>query len=469
MSNGVVGVDMIQPGWAIYKSWHFIGIGGIGMSALAYLLAKRGARVSGSDLRPNSQTERLSKLGVTIHYGHCAENLDAPPPQRVVYSTAINPTNPEYVKAQQEQIPLLHRAQVLAGFAQGLKAIGVCGTHGKTTTSSMIACLLTDSGLDPTVLIGGEVTALGGNARHGDGEHLVAEVDESDRSLVLFHPQIAVVTNIEADHLDHYRDLEDIVGAFIQFVRQSKEAVLCLDCPHTARHLTALDTPWTGYSLKNHPDARYTLGQVAYHWDHTEAEVLEAEQVLGVLKLRVTGPHNLSNALAAVAVGRHLGLVWEEISASLGRFQGAQRRFQKYPESNGVLYIDDYAHHPSEIAATLSAACLSQRRVVAVFQPHRYSRTQALLSEFATCFAGADEVVLTEIYSAGEANCFGVSGRQLAEAVAQEHPCVQFCANLAQVRDHLTATLKSGDIALFLGAGDLNTVIPALLQVPVYS
>jgi len=238
------------------------------MSALAYLLAMQGATVSGSDLKPNFQTERLSKIGVKIYYGHRAENLHLAPDgsSYVVYSTAINSTNPELLCAQAHQIPLLHRAQVLAHLAQRHRTIGISGTHGKTTTSSMIACLLTDCGLDPTVLVGGEVPALGGNARWGQGAHLVAEVDESDGSLVLFKPQIAVVTNIEADHLDHYSDLNAIIVAFQQFLHQSEHAILCLDCPNT-QTLTSLGTPWTGYSLAG--PALYTVGRVEYAWDCT--------------------------------------------------------------------------------------------------------------------------------------------------------------------------------------------------------
>ncbi|WP_287128713.1 UDP-N-acetylmuramate--L-alanine ligase [Candidatus Cyanaurora vandensis] len=458
----VARLERVATTRALRESWHFIGIGGIGMSALAYLLAKQGARVSGSDLKSNAQTERLSKLGVAIHYGHCAENLclDDDHSLYVVYSTAIDPSNPEYRRAQELQVPLLHRAQVLAHIARSRRTIGVSGTHGKTTTSSMLACLLTDSGLDPTVLVGGEVLALGGNARWGQGEHLVAEVDESDGSLVLFHPQVAVITNIEADHLDHYRDLTAIVQAFTQFIQQSEEVVLCLDCPNT-RQLTGLATQWTGYSLHHHPQARYTVGEVHYGWHGTDAEVLDWGESLGRLHLPLTAPHNLSNALAVVAVGRQLGLTFAQIGQSLGRFQGAQRRFQKYGECGGVLYVDDYAHHPSEIRATLASAKLSGRPVVAIFQPHRYSRTTALLEEFSTCFAQADRVVLTEIYSAGERK-LGVTGAQLAQAVAKHHPQVHYCPDLAAVRAYLPTALQPGDLALFLGAGDLNSVIPQL-------
>ncbi len=462
----MVGVGVIALPCAVQESWHFIGIGGIGMSALAYLLALQGARVTGSDLKPNLQTERLGTLGVEIFFGHRAENLQsADQGQRVVYSTAIDPANPEFVLAQQQCLPLLHRAEVLAHIAQGYQTIGISGTHGKTTTTSMIGCLLADQNLDPTVLVGGEVTALGGNARWGKGHYLVAEVDESDGSLVLFHPRLAVITNIEADHLDHYQDLAAIVTAFQQFSRQSEEIILCLDCPNITRYLLDQPTPWTGYSLHGHPQARYTVGAVTYAWDGTTAEILDRGQLLGTLKLQLTAPHNLSNSLAAVAIGRQLGLDFEQIAQSLGKFQGAQRRFQKYGEYGGVLYIDDYAHHPSEIRATLASAKLSGRRVVAIFQPHRYSRTVAFFEEFATCFDQADVVVLTDIYGCGEANPQQISGQDLAVRVAQVHPEVHYGVDLVAIQGLLPQILQRGDIALFLGAGNLNSIIPQLLLV----
>ncbi len=461
----VTGVEQTTPACAVQEAWHFIGIGGIGMSALAYLLVKQGAQVSGSDLQENAQTRRLKKLGVTIHFGHCAENIQPFPNgvQRVVYSTAIDPKNPEVIIAQAHGLPLLHRAQVLALLAEGHKTLGVSGTHGKTTTSGMLACLLTEQEFDPLVMVGGDIPVLGGNARYGRGEYLVAEVDESDGSLIRFYPHIAIVTNIEADHLDHYQDLNEIVQAFQQYIRQSEQAVLCLDDEQILEHLTNQDIPWLGYSLKQHPQAHYTVDNITYQWDSTTADVYEHGQQLGTLYLQVPAAHNLSNALAVLAVGRQLGMSFGQIQESLGRFTGVKRRFQKRGEVNDILYIEDYAHHPTEIRATLQSACLSGRRVVAIFQPHRYSRTHGLFAEFVTCFAQADCVVLTDIYAASEENVQGISGQDLAQAVAAQHPSVHYCVDLAAVRAFLPQILRPGDLALFLGAGNINAVITQLL------
>jgi UDP-N-acetylmuramate--alanine ligase len=468
-SGGVVtGVTQLTTARALRESWHFIGIGGIGMSGIAYLLAKQGANVSGSDLKPNFQTERLAKLGVEIFYGHRAENLVLTPDtlQRVVYSTAIDPSNPEFITAQTHHLPLLHRAQVLAHLAADFKTLGISGTHGKTTTSSMLGCLLADGALDPMVVVGGEVRSLGGNARFGQGAYFVAEVDESDGSLIQFHPHTAVVTNIEADHLDHYCDLEAIITAFRQFVQQSEQAVFGLDSPGVETLITTTDTPWIGYSLHGHPKARYTADQIVYAATGTTARILDWGHPLGTLQLKVTASHNLSNALAALAVARELGLDFETIALSLAQFEGAERRFQQRGERQGVLFVDDYAHHPSEIQATLASARLFQRRVVAIFQPHRYSRTQALFTDFSTCFAGADHVVLTDIYSAGEDNTHNITGEDLFRAVAEHHPSVHYCPSLGATREYLAIVLTSGDLALFLGAGNLNSVIPLLLAAP---
>lgn len=443
---------------------HLIGIGGIGMSGLALVLAAQGQRVSGSDLCPGGQTGRLEEAGITIYYGHRAENLQAA--TRIIYSSAIRPDNPEMLAASTAGIPVLHRAELLAEIAEGYRMIGVSGTHGKTTTSSMIAVMLTSAGLDPTVVVGGEVDELGGNARLGLGPHLVAEVDESDGSLVLFTPEVAVVTNIEGDHLDHYRSVERLVEAFAQYTHQSRMVIGCLDCPLLRDHL-AIDV---SYSLEGYPNADYSILEAEFHLLGSRALVIERGEALGELCLRVPGRHNLSNALAAVAVGRYLGLSFEQIAAGLAEFRGARRRFQIMGERDGILFVDDYAHHPSEIRATLAAARLqNRRRVVAVFQPHRYSRSHLLLSEFATAFADADTVVATGIYAAGEPDTGLVSGEQMAEAIAAHHLQVYYEPSLKDVSAFLSTFLKSGDLALFLGAGNLNQTIPELLEPPLSS
>ncbi|AGY58740.1 UDP-N-acetylmuramate--L-alanine ligase [Gloeobacter kilaueensis] len=437
---------------------HFVGIGGIGMSGLALVLRSQGQQVSGSDLGPNQQTQRLEASGISVFYGHRADNLKGV--TRLVFSSAIQPDNPELLAARTGGITIAHRAQVLAQLAEGYRMIGVSGTHGKTTTSSLIAVMLYNNGLDPTVLVGGEVDEFAGNARLGKGPHLVAEVDESDGSLVLFSPEVAVITNIEGDHLDHYRNLNQIVEAFQQFARQSRFVVGCLDC-QTLRDNIDLSC---SYSLEGRPGADYTVDQVSFGPQGTSALILERGAVLGELHLKLLGRHNLSNALAAVAVGRHLGLSFEQIAASIRDCKGAHRRFQRIGERNDILFVDDYAHHPSEVRATLAAARLQGRRVVAVFQPHRYSRSHLLLDEFGPAFGDADLVVLTEIYAAGETNANGISGTLIASTIGRYHPDVHFEATLEGLKRYLEQTLRPGDLALFLGAGNLNRIIPELLE-----
>ncbi|MBC8122517.1 MAG: UDP-N-acetylmuramate--L-alanine ligase [Gemmatimonadaceae bacterium] len=437
---------------------HFVGIGGIGMSGLAQLLAAQGKQVTGSDICPNLQTNRLETAGIPIFYGHRADNIRHA--TRLIYSSAIKPDNPELLAARSSGLSIYHRAELLATLASDYRMVGVSGTHGKTTTSSMIAVMLYLNGLDPTVIVGGEINELEGHARLGWGPHLVAEVDESDGSLILFSPEVAVVTNIEDDHLDHYGDLGHIVEAFRQFTSQANITVGCLDCPAIRAHLNVT----LGYSLEGHPDADYTVEQVVYKARSTTARVLERGAVLGELQLQVIGRHNLTNALAAVAVGRHLGLKFDQIAQGLAQFTGAGRRFQLMGEREGITFIDDYAHHPSEIRATLSAARLHERRVVAVFQPHRYSRSLLLLDEFGPVFEAADEVVVTAIYAAGELDRGLVSGEQVAQAVARHHANVHYEPSFEGLKRYLYTHLHPDDLVLFLGAGNLNQIIPELIE-----
>jgi UDP-N-acetylmuramate--alanine ligase len=452
-----------QDNPALKHSIHFIGIGGIGMSGLAYLLAKGGHQVSGSDIQSNAQTEKLSANGVSIHFGHHPELVDRV--DQVVYSTAIADSDPELKRARALGIEVLHRSQVLAAIGMTKRLIGISGTHGKTTTTSMMGSLFCDADLDPMVIIGAHVDSLGGNAKLGRGEYLVAEVDESDRSLLHFYPEIAVVTNVEADHLDHYVDIDDIVETFDQFIAQSKHWIACLDDANIAERLVpSSPVPWTGYSLDNHSSAQYRADEICYGAECTRARVWEGGEILGALELGVLGRHNLSNALSVVAVARRLGLPFSVIAESLKRFRGAQRRFQERGVRDGVVFIDDYAHHPSEILATLATAKLHpNRRVVAIFQPHRYTRTKALLTEFSTAFQDADVVVLTDIYSAGEARS-GLDGSHVADAVRQHHENVHYCPSLEEVSQWLQLHLRPNDMAVFLGAGNINKVITEILQ-----
>lgn len=476
------------------RPFHFIGIGGIGMSALAYILTKRGIPVSGSDLRLSHITRRLQEAGANIFWQQESSNLqyfsgasasspakdkhslsDAIP--QVICSTAIDNHNPEYQAALALGCPIYHRSDVLAALINDYRSIAVAGTHGKTTTSSMISQMLLHANLDPTIVVGGEVSNWGGNARLGQGEYLVAEADESDGTLAKLSAAIGVVTNIELDHTDHYRDLQAMVQIFQQFQQQCEVLVACLDCEVVRQNLQ----PTLSYSLAGATGATYGTTDIQFTPAGTSATIWERGVPLGQLKLRLLGEHNLSNAMAAVAVGRYLGLDFETIAESLSQFRGARRRFEHRGSYGGIQFVDDYAHHPSEVRATLAAARLSigqsanlasltpgvrgaeERRVVAVFQPHRFSRTAALLSDFAQAFGDADQVIMADIYSAGEANTYGISGKQVAEAVAHNHAGVRYGHTLDDIQAVLTSHLRPGDLVLFMGAGNLNQIIPQVM------
>lgn len=466
------------------RPFHFIGIGGIGMSALAYVLAKRQFPVSGSDLRPNHITHKLESIGAHIFGKQEASNLEFFRPQesqtvglnspeklaatinsklpQVICSTAINTNNLEYKAALELGCPILHRSDVLAALIADYYSIAVAGTHGKTTTSSMIGYMLLQAGLDPTILVGGEVNAWEGNARLGQSQYLVAEADESDGSLVKHAPEIGIITNIELDHPDHYDTLEEVVDIFQTFAKGCKTLVGSIDCATVRDRLQ----PTISYSLHSDSDADYTVTNIDYRADGTTALVWERGKALGVLNLRLLSRHNLSNALAAVAVGRVLGLEFGEIAKGIATFEGSRRRFEFRGEVDGTTFIDDYAHHPTEIRATLAAARLQARpgqRVVAIFQPHRYSRTLTFLEEFAQSFSHADLVVLTDIYSAGEPNLGQITGEHLTAEIAKQHSQVVYQPSLSSVREFLLQTLRPGDLALFLGAGNLNQIIPEII------
>ena len=479
------------------RPFHFIGIGGIGMSALAQVIAGRNLPVSGSDLRLSHITQRLEQLGAHVFRDQIAQNLnffqsrriasavnglDSLPetiasdsetqnlPQ-VICSTAIPYANAEYRAALDLGCPIFHRSDLLAALLQEYQSIAVAGTHGKTTTSALISYLLYHTGLDPTVIIGGEVQELGGNARLGQSSYLVAEADESDGSLVKLHPHLGIVTNIELDHPDHYASLEKVIETFQTFAQHCQVLVACLDSPAVAQHLS----PTLTYSLHPETGADYSVRSVNYQGNGTIAEILEKGKLLGTLNLQLLGAHNLSNALAALAVGRYLGLDFPVLAEAMAGFVGTRRRFEYRGSSHNILFVDDYAHHPSEIRVTLAAARLQivtetttfplkPSRVVAIFQPHRYSRTKALLTEFAQSFGEADMVVISDIYGAGEPQPENLDGSHLAAGVALYHPNVQYCASLESVTEWLCDHLQPGDLALFLGAGNLNQVIPLVLQ-----
>ncbi len=467
------------------RPFHFVGIGGIGMSAIAYILAKRHLPVSGSDLCTTHITERLESVGAKIFHEQVAENLDyfqslqatpQPPnvdldgqPQQtalpqVVCSTAINSTNAEYQAAIAKGCPVFHRSDILAALIAESKGIGVAGTHGKTTTSSLIGYVLMEAGLDPTIIVGGEVDAWAGNAYLGSGEYLVAEVDESDGSLTKHHSEIGIVTNIELDHPDHYATLDEVVNIFHQFESHCQKLIGCIDCDVVRKHFS----PTITYSLRGRPEADYRATDIVHQADGSDLTVWERDQCLGTMTVGVPGDHNISNALAAVAVARLFELDFSIIAQAIAKFNGAKRRFEHKGACNGITFIDDYAHHPSELLATLAAARQKvnygkYERVIAVFQPHRYSRTHTFLAEFATAFEDADLVVLTDIYSAGETNHHNIQGQDLATAVSQHHSNVIYYANLEDLSQFLPQVLQAGDLTLFLGAGNLNQQISSVL------
>jgi UDP-N-acetylmuramate--alanine ligase len=445
---------------------HFIGIGGIGMSGLAYVLTRRGLAVSGSDLRATNITKRLEAEGAHIFLQQDASNLDffqASQIPQVVCSTAIGKSNSELAAALELGCEIFHRSDVLAALVGEYNTIGVAGTHGKTTTSSEIGCMLVSAGVDPTIVVGGEVTAWDGNARVGNSEYFVTELDESDGSLVKHSPKIGVITNIELDHPDHYKSLEQVIDTFSTFAGQCQVTIGSADCDIVRDRIK----PTLTYSTKSDRSADYTCKNIIYHAEGTSAQVYESGKLLGTLELQVLGEHNLSNALAAVAVGRKIGLDWARISTGLATFNGAKRRFELRGYQNDITFIDDYAHHPSEILVTLSAARIrvgTKRRVVAIFQPHRYSRTLEFLPEFARSFKDADLVVITDIYSAGEADTGLISAEQLVAEIAKHNPNVRYQPTLDDVSQFLTQNLQPSDICLFLGAGSLNQIIPGVVN-----
>ena len=468
--------------------FHFIGIGGIGMSALAYVLAKRQLPVSGSDVRPSHITERLQGVGVKIFNQQIARNLeifqpvngsvrtklavsqgvkpDYPSEQlpQVICSTAISHQNEEYQSALEKGCPIFHRSDVLAALIKDYYGIGVAGTHGKTTTSSLIGYVLLEAGLDPTIIVGGEVDAWDGNARLGLGKYLVAETDESDGSLTKHLPKIGIVTNIELDHPDHYQSLEQVVEIFQTFESNCETLIGCADCDVVMSSLK----PQIIYSLYPEKQADYTVKNISYASGHSSVEVWERGQCLGTMQVSLPGDHNISNALAAVAVGRLLEVKFETIAAAIAGFGGAKRRFELKGVCHGITFIDDYAHHPSELLATLAAARQKvthgqYSRIVAIFQPHRYSRTSIFLEEFATSFKDADVVILTDIYGAGETNTMNIQGEDLVKAVRKHHKNVIYQPSLLELTEFLGKTLQAGDLTLFLGAGNLNQIIPDVL------
>jgi UDP-N-acetylmuramate--alanine ligase len=449
-----------------YQHIHFVGIGGAGMSGIAEVLLTLGYRVTGSDARRSETVERLERLGAKVYLGH--EGTQVEGAQVVVYSSAVARDNVEVQTARQRGVPVIGRAEMLAELMRLKYGIAIAGTHGKTTTTSMVAAVLGAGGFDPTVVVGGRVHGLGANARLGQGEFLVAEADESDGSFLKLSPTIAVVTTVDAEHLDHYADLDAIVAAFLTFVNKVPfygSAVVCLDDLNVQRMIPRIDKRVVTYGLEAGADLM--ARRLSFAEMRSVFEVVHRGKPLGPVTLQVPGRHNVLNALAAAAVGLDLEMPFDKIQAALASFAGVQRRFQIRGEAQGVLVVDDYGHHPAEIRATLAAAKAGfDRRVITVFQPHRYSRTQHLRNDFLTAFYQSDVLIVMDIYAAGEAPIEGVHARDLADGIAAHgHREVLYLGgDRAAIVDYLCESTRAGDLVLTLGAGDVGQLGGELLK-----
>jgi UDP-N-acetylmuramate--alanine ligase len=448
---------------------HFVGIGGIGMSGIAELLANLGYEISGSDVKGSEVTARLQqRFNVRIAEGHAAANIGEA--DVVVVSSAVRRTNPEIVEAERRGIPVIPRAEMLAELMRLHFAIAVAGSHGKTTTTSMIALALERAGLDPTAVIGGRLSVFGSNARLGDSEYMVAEADESDRSFLMLWPSIAVVTNIDREHMENYRGFDELQQAFADFANKVPfygSVVAGADDSNLMAVLPRLKRRVVTYGLDNPAASVFGSGvELGTFGGRCRVHRQDASgaEPLGTLELSVPGRHNLQNALAAVAVGECLGLSFAQVAGALRDFAGAERRFERHGEVGGIVVVDDYGHHPTEIAAVLAAARATlNRRLIVAFQPHRYSRTAQLLDEFGPALTDADEIVLTDVYAAGEEPIAGITLDALAEAVRRGsgrpvHPA----ATLDDVVATILRVARAGDAVITLGAGSIG-VVPRML------
>jgi UDP-N-acetylmuramate--alanine ligase len=442
------------------KKIHFVGIGGIGMSGIAEILLDQGFAVSGSDRALSEVTERLVTLGATVREGHAAANI-GPDVDALVYSSAVSQDNPEMLEAQRRKIPIIRRAEMLAEVMRLKYGIGIAGTHGKTTTTSMVSLVLMEGDLDPTVIVGGKLHGLGGtNARLGRGDFIVVEADEFDRSFLSITPTVAVLTTLETDHLDCYRDLEDIKGAFIQFAGKVPFygfIVLCLDEPALQDIMPQLSKKKIiTYGLNPQSDVQAV--DIQHKANTSTFMVVRGGNELGTVTIQIPGNHNVQNALAAITVGLELGVPFAKVKAGIERFSGVIRRWEKKGEAGGVAVYDDYAHHPTECKATLSGVKAGWRRhrVVCVFQPHLYSRTRDFYEEFGKAFLLADVVVVTDVYPAREEPIQGVTGELIVNAAKQYgHKDAHFLPDKKAVPEFLLSMVKPNDIVVTMGAGDI--------------
>ncbi len=456
-----------QPALGRIRQIHMVGIGGIGMSSIAEVLLNRGYTVTGSDLETSEVTERLAAEGATIYEGHAAEQVGEA--DVVVYSSAIDPAeNPETLEAERRRISLIPRAEMLGELIRMKFGVGIAGTHGKTTTTSMAGLVVAEGGFDPTVIVGGKVTAFGSNAVTGEGDVIVIEADEYDRAFLRLTPSLAVITSIEEDHLDVYDDLDDIKDAFTEYANSVPffgAAILCLDDPNVQAIVGDIERRVITYGTTRQAEVR--AENIRRERMTTRFDVTVHGERLGEIELQVPGLHNVRNALAAVAVGRELEIAFDKVRNGLTTFTGVRRRFEKKAEVGGTTVLDDYAHHPTEIRATLDAAHqgFPDRRVMAVFQPHLYSRTQNFMDEFARSFFNADVLVLTDVYGAREEPIEGVSGDRLAERAEQfGHRAVHYVPDKTDLPTRLQEMTEAGDVVLMLGAGDIWRASEAFVE-----
>jgi UDP-N-acetylmuramate--alanine ligase len=438
------------------KKIHFVGIGGSGMSGIAEVLINLGYKVTGSDVAESDTTRRLRSLGAVIHIAHDSVNVWGA--DCVVYSSAVRKDNPEIEEAIRNKVPIIPRAEMLAELMRMKYGIAVAGTHGKTTTTSMIAAILVHAGIDPTVVTGGKLNSLGTNAKLGSGDFLVAEADESDGSFLKLSPTIAVVTSIDREHIDHYGDMEEVKTAYLDFINKVPFygcVVLCLDHPTIQGLLPSIGRRFISYGLTSQADVNAT--EIEQKGQKSTFEVWTGEENLGKFMINLPGEHNVYNALAAIAVARELEINSSDIKAGLEEFTGVERRFQVRGTVGDIMVVDDYGHHPVEIKAVLKAAKHGwKRRVICVFQPHRYSRTKDLFHEFLSAFNEAEKLLLTDIYPAGEDNPEGVSTRELFEGIKEHgHKDVAYVPELKEVSKWLGEVTGRGDMVITLGAGDV--------------
>jgi UDP-N-acetylmuramate--alanine ligase len=447
---------------------HFVGIGGIGMSGIAEVLVNLGYQVRGSDAKGSETTERLSSLGCDVRLGHAAAHVEGV--DVVVVSSAIKADNPELLEARRLKIPVIRRAEMLAELMRMKFGVAIGGTHGKTTVTSMVAAVLGAGGLDPTVVVGGKVNKLGTTAKLGQGPYLVAEADESDGSFLHLSPTIAVVTNIDPEHLDHYvGGMDQVRQTFADFVNRIPFyglAVLCVDHPEVQALLPRVERRVATYGLN--PQAELMARQVRFEGPRTSFELVRRGAPAGRFEMHMLGEHNVQNALAVLAVAEELGIPDEKVREALAEFDGVERRFTVRGDVGGVMVVDDYGHHPAEIRATLRGARLAypDRRVVVAFQPHRYTRTHALLEDFATAFNDAEVLAIAPVYSAGEAPIPGVDHHAVVAAIeARGHRDVRAVASVDAAVDHLAEHARPGDLVIAFGAGDIGRVGRALTAV----